>query len=385
MKQILSFLLLLSALVTACSVSPAPAVEATLAPYAPDTPSPAQIDAPLVEAPALTSIQFFNALDGWGVSVTQILRTNDGGITWYNVSPPDVVSAGYQASLALVDNAHAWVLLPVSETDPTRGTLYRTSDGGLSWNAFPAPFAGADLHFLDFKHGWALSSLGVATGSNTVAIFQTADGGQTWSKVYTNLPSAEGAGDSLPLGGLKAGMAPLNTQTAFVYGVIYATATPYLFRTDDGGVTWSAVSLPLPPAAENAELSIERGQMKFLSPSEGFIAMRLTSANDQLALYVTQDGGNSWTLTPNVLPGSGVADFLSAQEAVVFSSDQFYVTRDAARTWNIVLPDLKFGEVFAGMDFSDTLHGWVLTMDPSGRRTLYRSHDGGATWFPIVP
>jgi photosystem II stability/assembly factor-like uncharacterized protein len=113
--------------------------------------------------------------------------------------------------------------------------------------------------------------------------------------------------------------------------------------------------------------------------------MRLTSANDQLALYVTQDGGNSWTLTPNVLPGSGVADFISAQEAVVFSSDQFYVTRDAARTWNIVLPDLKFGEVFAGMDFFDTLHGWVLTMDPSGRRTLYRSHDGGATWFPIVP
>lgn len=371
--------------VAACNVPLEPAVEATPVPYSPHTPSPSQIDAPLVEAPVLLSVQFVNSLDGWGMGETQILRTNDGGITWYNVTPPNVTSAGYQANLALLDNAHAWLLLPASEFDTALGALYRTADGGLSWTSFSAPFAGADLHFLDANNGWALADLGVGAGSQAVAVFQTADGGQTWTKMYTNDPNLEGAGESLPLGGLKAGIAPVNMQTAFVYGITYAPGAPYLFRSDDGGATWSAVSLPLPPGAENAELGIERGQMKFLSPSEGFLAMRLTGDSYQLAMYVTHDGGNSWSLTPNLLPGSGVADFLSAQDVVVLSGDQIYLTRDAARTWSIVLPDVKFSEVFAGMDFVDTMTGWVVTMDPTGQRAVYRSSDGGATWFPIVP
>lgn len=378
MKQLLPFIFLLSLALGACNVPSTPA------PYAPDTPAPPKIDAPLVEAPALISVQFINSLDGWGVTESQVLRTNDGGITWYNVTPPNVTAAGYQANLVLIDNAQAWLHLPASQNDFTSGILYRTSDGGLSWTSFPVPFASADLHFLDAKNGWALADLGVGAGSNAVAIFQTTDGGATWTQKFTNDPNLAGAGDTLPLGGLKAGIAPVSMQAAFVYGVTYAPGAPYLFRTDDGGATWSPVSLPLPPGAENAELGIERGQMKFLSPSDGFIAMRLTSSSYQLAIYVTHDGGNSWALTPNLLPGSGSADFLSAQEAVISSGDQFFVTRDAARTWSIVLPDVKFGDTLAGMDFVDTMTGWVITLDPGGRRVMYRSTDGGATWFPVV-
>jgi photosystem II stability/assembly factor-like uncharacterized protein len=378
-KRWLILLFLLSWLLSACASTSTPA------PYSPDTPSPPQIDAPLIETPALITLQFFNSLDGWGVTETQIVRTNDGGVTWYNVTPPSLTETGYQVVLSLTDNLHAWALLPDLANYPNSGTLYRTADGGLSWTSFPVPFSGADLRFLDAENGWALADLGVGAGSNAVAVFQTTDGGATWAQKFTNDPNLAGAGDSLPLGGLKAGIAPVNMQTAFVYGVTYAPGAPYLFRTDDGGATWSPVSLPLPPGAQNAELSIERGQMKFLNPAEGFIAMRLTSDGYQLAIYTTSDGGITWTLTPNTLPASGVADFLSAQEAVVFGGDQFYVTRDAARTWSIVLPDVKFGEVFAGMDFTDSMTGWVVTMTPTGQRAVYRTGDGGATWFPIVP
>lgn len=384
MKKNLSFLFLLSLLVTACSASPQPSQEATPAPYSPDTPSPSQIDAPLVDSLTLISVQFLNSLDGWGVTETQIVRTNDGGITWYNVTPPAVTETGYAAVLSLTDNNHAWLLLPDFETSPHSGILHRTADGGLSWTSVAVPFSIADLHFLDADNGWALADLGVGAGSQAVAVYQTTDGGAAWTQKFANDPNG-GAGDSLPLGGLKAGIAPVTMQTAFVYGVTYASGAPYLFRTDDGGASWSPVSLPLPKGAESAELSIERGQMKFLSPTDGFIAMRLTSENYQLAIYTTRDGGNTWTLTPNILPGSGTADFVSVEDAVVFSGDQFYVTRDAARTWSIVLPDVKFGDIFAGMDFANTTTGWVVTMTPTGQRAVYRSGDGGLTWFPIVP
>lgn len=379
MKRWLALLFLLSWLMNACASTP------TAAPYSPDTPSPPQIDAPLLETPSLISLQFFNSLDGWGVTETQIVRTNDGGVTWYNITPPSLTETGYQAVLSLTDNLHAWALLPDLANYPNSGTLYRTADGGLSWTSFPVPFSGADLRFLDAENGWALADLGVGAGSNAVAVFQTTDGGATWTQKFTNDPNLAGAGDSLPLGGLKAGIAPVDMQTAFVYGVTYAPGSPYLFRTDDGGITWSSVALPLPNGAQNAELSIERGQMKFLNAADGFIAMRLTSDGYQLAIYTTSNGGTAWTLTPNILPTSGVADFLSAQEAVVFGGDQFYVTRDAAHTWSIVLPDVKFGEIFAGMDFTDPMTGWVVTMTPTGQRAVYRTADGGVTWFPIVP
>lgn len=379
MNRTVSFLFLLPLLLGACA-SPA-----TPAPYSPDTPPPPQINAPLIETPSLISVRFLNSLDGWGVTETQIVRTNDGGITWYNVTPPGLTETGYSVGLEALDNAHVWVQRPDYDNYPHSGTLYRTSDGGLSWTSSASPFSGADLAFLDADNGWALADLGVATGRMGVSIFQTSDGGATWTQKYTNDPNLSGAGDSLPLGGLKAGIAPVDMQAAFVYGVTYAPGAPYLFRTDDGGTNWRPVSLPLPPGAENFQLGIDRDQMKFVSPADGFIAMRLTGDAYQLAVYVTRDGGGTWTLTPTLLPMGGSADFLSAEEAVIYNGEQFYVTQDAARTWRIIPPDVKFGDVFAGMDFVDPMTGWVVTMDQTGQRGVYRTGDGGATWFPVLP
>ncbi|NTW12112.1 MAG: hypothetical protein HGA30_02245 [Anaerolineales bacterium] len=379
MKRWLSFLFLISLILSACASSSTPA------PYSPDTPSPAIIDAPLIESPSLISVRFVNSLDGWGVTETQIVRTNDGGITWYNVAPPDLTETGYSVYVSFLDAAHAWVQVPDPNNYPHGGTLYRTADGGLSWTSANVPFSSGDIRFLDANNGWTLAGLGVGAGSNAVAVFQTTDGGATWTQKYTNDPNLANAGDSLPLGGLKAGIAPVNMQTAYVYGVTYSSGMPYLFRTDDGGANWSQVSLPLPPGAENFELGIDQGQMKFVSPNDGFIAMRLTGSTYQLAVYITRDAGNTWTLTPTLLPEGGSADFLSAEEAVIYNGNQFYVTRDAARTWNIIPPDVKFGEVFAGMDFVDPMTGWVVTFDPAGSRSLYRTGDGGSTWFPVVP
>lgn len=379
MKRLLSFLFLLSFLLGACA-SPA-----TPAPYSPDTPSPPLLNAPVVESPELVSIQFVNSLDGWGVTDTRLVRTNDGGITWYDLTPPEVTETGYGVYTFALDASHFWMQFPDFENYPNNGTLYRTTDGGFTWSSAATSFGGGDFQFLDPNNGWVLADLGVATGSNAVAVFQTTDGGATWAQRFTNDPNLANAGDSLPLGGLKAGLAPLNMQTAWIYGVTYAPGIPYLFRTDDGGASWNEVSLPLPPGVENSELGIDQGQMKFVSSTNGFIAMRITGEAYQLAIYVTNDAGSTWTLTPTLIPEGGSADFLSAEEAVIYNGRQFYVTRDAAQTWTIVPPDVKFDDVFAGMDFSNPSTGWVITLDPANQRFLYRSGDGGRTWSPIAP
>jgi photosystem II stability/assembly factor-like uncharacterized protein len=382
-------------LLTACNISITsfqptpgqPAVPLTEIPPTPhlDTPVPATINAPLVDVPALVNIQFLNEHDGWGVTETQIARTSDGGATWYNVTPPDVKETGSTVSTFILDKDHAWVQKPDFNNFPNNGLLYRTSDGGLTWTVSSTPFSGGDLSFIDANDGWMLADLGVGAGSNAVAVFQTTDGGATWTQTYTNEPNSPGAGNSLPLGGIKGGLVPRNMQTAWIYGVTYSSGTAYLYRTNDSGRTWSLVKLDLPAGAENSELDIDRNQMQFVSATEGFLVVRLAGESTQTAVYVTNDAGNTWALTPTLIPNAGASDFLSAQEAIIYNGGQFYVTRDAARTWTIVSPNIVFGDSFAGMDFVNLNTGWVITVDPNNHRSLYRTTDGGATWLPVIP
>src|SRR6188474_1994161 len=125
----------------------------------------------VVESVALVSIQFLNELDGWGVTETQIVRTNDGGITWYNVTPPGVTEAGYNVDTFVLDNNHIWVQLPDAENFLNGGSLYRTIDGGLTWTSSKVPFNHGDLNFLDPNNGWVMSMLGAAAGSMGVSVF----------------------------------------------------------------------------------------------------------------------------------------------------------------------------------------------------------------------
>ena len=380
---LLLFLSACSAPTTSNTSTPtnAPIVQPTLA-SVPVVPTSAGINAPLVDSPALTAVQFLDEHNGWGVTETQIVRTDDGGVTWYNVTPPDITKAGSSVKLVVMDNNHVWTQIPDYNNYPNSGTLYRTTDAGLTWTSTTTPFSEGLIHFLDENNGWALATLGVGAGSNAVAVYQTTDGGSTWAQKFINDPNNANAGDSLPLSGLKFGLTPLNMQTAWIYGTVYSSGTVYVYRTDDGGTNWSQIPLPLPQGAENGELGFE--QIQFVTPTDAFLTMRMTSDTTSLAIYTSNDAGKTWTLTPTLIPTGGSVNFLSATEAVIYNGQQFYVTRDAAQTWSTVTPDINFGDTFAMMDFVNLNTGWAITADGNNHRSFYKTDDGGATWFPII-
>jgi photosystem II stability/assembly factor-like uncharacterized protein len=71
---------------------------------------------------------------------------------------------------------------------------------------------------------------------------------------------------------------------------------------------------------------------------------------------------------------------------VMYNGEQFYVTTDAAETWSTISPDVVFGESFANMEFVNLNTGWVITIDPTtNHRSLYKTTDGGTSWFPVLP
>lgn len=392
MKKILFFLFLLSFIV-ACNIPGSQIIESQNtaetqntpeAALAHDnTPPPAEINAPIVDFPSIISIEMPDEIYGWGVTGTQIVRTNDGGVTWYNVTPAGLAETGYSVSTEFFDVSHAWIQIPDPNNFPNGGTNYRTSDGGLTWTSTSTPFSGGDMAFLDVNNGWMMADLGAGAGSNAVSVFQTTDAGATWTRTYTNDPNLEGAGETLPLGGLKDQITPINMQTAWISGVVYAPGTVYLFRTDDGGKTWFKINLVLSPEAQAGDLAVD--QVKFISPTQGVLSLRVGTDSLQTVIYTTNDGGNTWDLAPAKIPGSGSLDILSAQEMVFYNRDQFYVTKDAAKTWSLVPPDVAFGDSFASMSFANSTTGWAITADSSNHYTLYKTIDGSATWFPIIP
>ena len=380
-------LLLLALALSSCSQSGAPVSYPTApnhpTPF-PDTPSPAKIGALLLESPAIVKLDMLNELEGWAVTDKGIARTNDGGITWYDVTPP-AVKDGFDLNTFFLDADHAWLQKSYPDTSSNSGILYRTSDGGMTWQNTIVSFSKVDIHFLDEKNGWVLADLGVATGSNAVSIYQTTSSGNSWNQVYTNDPNVEKPGNSLPFSGIKEGLVPKDMETAWVKGVTYTPGEVYLYRTDDGGQSWKEVSLKLPEGVENAELAIYGDQMKFVSPEDGFLAVNISGESNQTAVYVTHNAGDTWTLTPEMLTGAAASDFLSAKEAVIYDGKQFNVTHDGAQTWVSVTPNVDFSDSFAGMEFVNASSGWVTTLDAANHRSLYRTSDGGQTWFAVIP
>ncbi len=374
-------LILCASLLAACTpeLIPRPVTPQPAGPTStPPTDTPAPINAPVVTAPALTSIHMLDETQGWGISETQVLRTIDGGATWYDIGPKEAKQLGYAATSDFLDMQHAWVLV-ADPQDMLKGTLYRTADGGATWDSVAVPFGGGDMQFLDAKNGWMMASLGAGAGSMGVAVYRTGDGGSTWIEAYTNDPNQQGAGSSLPLGGLKGGLAAINMQTAWIGGVIYTPGVIYLYRSDDGGMSWQQVPVTVPTGYEQAEISALAP--RFLGVGTAFLPVTISSQNGvMLTIYVSHDGGNTWVGTPTMIPQGGQADFVTGKDGFIWNGTAFYVTHDAAQTWAPVDPDVKFTDNFAGMDFVSPTKGWVITNDGSGTSALYVTVDGGKTW-----
>jgi photosystem II stability/assembly factor-like uncharacterized protein len=277
--------------------------------------------------------------------------------------------------------SQAWVMVTDPSDPAGSGLLYRTEDGGLNWTVYPVPFGSGDLTLIDEDHGWMLAFLGIAAGSMGVAIYQTEDGGATWTQTYTNDPNLENASDSLPLSGIKSNLTPLDMETAWVGGVIYAPETFYFYKTNDGGQSWAQQTLPTAPGMENTDISIDSGPI-FTSPSEAILPVRFMGDTNRTGFYATQDGGASWEFI-SFMPGSGAVDFVSPSDGFFWTGEQFFFTADGADTWTSVNLDVPFGDSFAGMDFVDTRTGWVWTYDATGQYGLYKTTEGGEAWFSM--
>jgi photosystem II stability/assembly factor-like uncharacterized protein len=365
--------------------SPVAVTTATRIPTATETFAPPAL--PAAATPALIRIDFQDAKNGWGIAANghgMVLRTLDGGSSWLDATPPGAGDLGLSAVLTVLDGNHAWLLVP--GTDFFSGMLYRTGDGGMTWSSNTVPFGGTFIQFQDGSHGFALADRGAGAGSEAVELFQTTDGGATWSSIFHDDPGQPGASDSLPLAGIKNGMTFRDARTGWVTGSIPQEGQVYLYVTQDGGVTWSQQNIPL-PAGYTAYQYLTQAPAFF--GKEAFLPVTIyLPGRPVLTFYTSQDGGLSWNGDPanagETIP-AGLVAIADAQHIWCWDGGaRIYFTSNGAQTWSDSPASLDLSGVLGRLEFVPGFTGWALTrLDNAGHSQLYRTSDG-IHWEPLL-
>ncbi len=375
MKRLSFPVLVLLLAVLACNLP----VEVTPTPVsATDTPLPPSL--PVVSAPGISSIFMLDSDNGWATSETNVLRTSDGGVTWLDATPAGVSDVGWAASCFFRDIHTGWVL--ISNADTTTGTLYKTDDGGVTWNATPVPFSRGGLQFLDETNGWAITGEADEV-SMMVEIYRTDDSGSTWTRVFVNDPTLPGSSDSLPISGMKTGFAFLDANRGWIGGMEPVDGLIYFYSTTDGGVTWSLQDLHLPSGYTEAQtITISP---RFFGATEGVLPVGLFGDSEGIIFYLSHDGGVTWNPSTPVA-SSGQVSIASLTDFIAWDGGlTLFASHDSGTTWESITPNIDIHETFMTFQFVNAMTGWALTGDASDNYALYKTSDGGSTWIMLIP
>jgi photosystem II stability/assembly factor-like uncharacterized protein len=339
-------------------------------------------------------IQMVDADAGWAAggeddAPSHVLRTQDGGATWRDVTPPEPAAPPDPPAVALVfalDARRAWAVFgPVGGfPTPPAPVVWRTSDGGETWlpgvplytRDLSEMFAPSRFFFLDETHGWLMVVLGAGMSHEYIALYRTLDGGLTWARLLD------------PFGVYiqsftKTGMAFSSPEDGWVTRDSYGVQPGFLLDiTHDGGLTWEERVMDPPEATPGFLDAWACGahSPRSFSAASGLFGLRCMSYQDFVTtkdyLYSTEDQGATWTILAS--PG-GALQFLNSDQGWALGSSISW-TDSGGRKWEMVKRVAWEGQ----FSFVDGQDGWAVARSSSAI-ALVRTTDGGATWEEIRP
>jgi photosystem II stability/assembly factor-like uncharacterized protein len=311
-----------------------------------------------------------------------LVRTVDAGQHWQDVTPSGSefhVSDGVSSDVLSADVA--WV---AADAGPATPQLFRTTDGGQSWQQMGTVPTGCTLQFVDPLHGWCWAG-GAAAGSEAVSLYSTQDAGATWHRVSrTTGDGTEETVDHLPFGCDKS--LTFTSQTVGWASSFCAGGQPYLGTSKDGGARWHAVS-PVPFAA-TADLSEGVGLSVPAVDGEDIAVVDLGGLGPGASAVATSsNNGVSWRLHP--LPAAPThsywnVDLIDPTHWRATDGDMIICTDDAGAHWSRWTPAVPMHDQYGTLQLDFISPEVGAASDPADRTPLWSTTDGGKTWTKVV-
>ena len=314
----------------------------------------------LVLSPSFAEDKTLYALFG-GEGIPRLYRSTDGGDNW-KVFEEDIPIS-------------AFALLP--DGDLLLGTVYGSIDGlraeGLVWEDLKVELGGLNVYDLAISPSYGQDQT-VYAATSTAGVFVSHDGGRSWQE--TGFPG-------------RTGFDPLHLAVSPDYAgdqTIFAASSVGVYRWI--GDHWQELQRGLGNLFPASALAISP---PLLSPQSwggkkgGDSTLFVGGDYRRHQVFISTDGGESWTSASQGLPEAGVASLVVspnyAEDRTTYAWFQYqglYRTTNGGQSW---------GQVKKEEDWY--VQSMVLSPDFAADQTLFvgalygnlhRSNDGGFTW-----
>lgn len=302
-----------------------------------------------------------------------IWKTEDAGITWKNISD-GYFKTGSVGAIAVAESDPNVLYVGMGE-HAVRGVMtshgdgiYKSTDAGKTWQNIglnkTKHIAAVRIHPQNPDVVLVAAQGAVHGPSEDRGIYKTIDGGKTWKKVlYVN--ENTGACDlSMDMANPRILYAGFWEHQRMAWQVKSGGPGSALYKSSDGGETWTKLTEGLPKVMGKVAISVSRA-----NPNR--VYANIEAEGDKGGIFRSDDAGKTWNQTSKARVTVARAWYYIEIEADPQNPDWVYC---------INAPLLK--SIDGGRTFSpiNVLHGdnHSIWINPQNNKNFINSNDGGA-------
>ena len=326
----------------------------------------------------LLAMELFSFTDG-GLIPSVLMRTTDGGDTWEATDAPSFIEQIFyvEGSGGVYIGSTGQSVRPgflISKDDGHTWTYDIPTPGGVAFH-FPRPDFGliGEIGFLGSTFKYIGPPLLADPMQRESLLFEGKGIGAI--PLGASLLDMEAVDEQVILG-------VVNENSGFTFPV-RADHRPSLLKSTDGGDSWELKE------AEEVEGFISF-DIQALSPDTIWMSAQNfdTIPGSPRSLFVSYDGGDSWTEKLSDIAAGVWVHFFDAQEGIVINRQSMSKTLDGGDTWMAV--DSASLPLFAEGEFTTITNG-TNSLEYLGDRLwfgttlgrVFRSSDRGNTWEAV--